>query len=126
MFEGYLLIIKAGATVTVSRVAQSMQCLATGWMTARSRFDPRQRRKDFFSSLYVQTGTGAHPASCPVGTGGPFFGAKCGQGVTLTTYPHLLPRYRMSRSYTSSPPSAFVACSGTALASKTAAEEKNE
>jgi hypothetical protein len=26
--------------------------------------------KDFFSSLCVQTGSGAHPASCPMGTGG--------------------------------------------------------
>jgi hypothetical protein len=32
--------------------------------------------KDFFSSLCVQTGSGAHPASCPIGTGGPFPGAK--------------------------------------------------
>jgi hypothetical protein len=28
--------------------------------------------KDFSSILYVQTGSGAHPASCSVGTGGPF------------------------------------------------------
>jgi hypothetical protein len=28
--------------------------------------------KDFSSSLCVQTGSGAHPASCPIGTGGPF------------------------------------------------------
>jgi hypothetical protein len=41
---------------------------------------------------------------------------KRGRGVTLTTHPHLAPRSRMSRSYNSSPPSAFVACSGTALA----------
>jgi hypothetical protein len=40
------------------------------------RFDPRQRRKDFSSILCVQTGSGAHPASCTMGTGGPFFGAK--------------------------------------------------
>jgi hypothetical protein len=36
--------------------------------------------------------------------------------VTLTTHPHLVPR-SMSRSYTSSPPNASVACSGTAVAS---------
>jgi hypothetical protein len=30
-------------------------------------FCPRQRRKDFFSSLCVQTGSGAHRASCPMG-----------------------------------------------------------
>jgi hypothetical protein len=28
--------------------------------------------EDFSSSLYVQTSSGAHPASCPMGTGGPF------------------------------------------------------
>jgi hypothetical protein len=28
--------------------------------------------KGFSSSLCVQTGSGAHPASCPMGTGGPF------------------------------------------------------
>jgi hypothetical protein len=60
--------------------------------------------KDFSSSLCVQTGSGAHPACCTMGTGGPFPGSKRGQGVTLITHPHLVPRSRMSRSYTSSPP----------------------
>jgi hypothetical protein len=32
--------------------------------------------KDFSSSLFVQTGSGAHPASCTMGTGGPFSGGK--------------------------------------------------
>jgi hypothetical protein len=32
--------------------------------------------KDFSSNLCVQTGCGAHPASCTVGIGGPFPGAK--------------------------------------------------
>jgi hypothetical protein len=59
--------------------------------------------KYFSSNLCVQTGSEAHPASCTMGTGGPFPGAKRGRGVTLTTYPHLVPRSRMSRSYTSSP-----------------------
>jgi hypothetical protein len=36
--------------------------------------------KDFFSSLCVQTGSGAHPASCTLGTGGPFPGAKARPG----------------------------------------------
>jgi hypothetical protein len=42
-------------------------------------------------------------------------GVKRGRGVTLTTYPHLVPRSWISRSYTSSPPSASMACSGTAF-----------
>jgi hypothetical protein len=37
-------------------------------------------RKDFSSSLCVQTGSGAQPASYPVGTGGPFPGAKARPG----------------------------------------------
>jgi hypothetical protein len=64
----------------VSREAQSGPCLATSWTTGRSRFDTRQRRKDFSSSLCVQTGSGAHPASCTMGTGGPFLGAKARPG----------------------------------------------
>jgi hypothetical protein len=45
-------------------------------MTGRSRFDPRQRLKDFSCSLYVQTSSGAHPASCTMGTVGTFPGVK--------------------------------------------------
>jgi hypothetical protein len=51
-----------------------------------------------------------------MGTGVLSQGLKRGRGVTLTTHPHLIPRSRMSRSYTSSTPSPSVACSGTALA----------
>jgi hypothetical protein len=36
--------------------------------------------KDFSSSLCVQTGSGSHPASCTVGTGGPFPGGKARPG----------------------------------------------
>jgi hypothetical protein len=36
--------------------------------------------KDFSSNLCVQTGSGAHPASCPMGTGGPFPGVKARPG----------------------------------------------
>jgi hypothetical protein len=60
--------------------------------------------KDFYCSLCVQICSGAHPASFTMGTGGPFAGVKRGRGVTLTTHPHLVPRSRISRSYTSSPP----------------------
>jgi hypothetical protein len=37
--------------------------------------------KDFSSILCVQTGSGAHPASCTVGTGGPFPGGKSAAGT---------------------------------------------
>jgi hypothetical protein len=81
-------------------VAQTVQCLATDWtIEVRSPAEA----KDFSSNLYVQTGSEAHPASCTMGTGGPFAGVKRGRGVTLTTHPHIVPRSRMRR-YTSSPP----------------------
>jgi hypothetical protein len=48
--------------------------------------------KDISSNLCVQTGSGAHPASYTMGTGGTFPGGKRGRGVTLTTHPHLVPR----------------------------------
>ena len=41
-------------------------------------------------SAPVQTGPGAHPASCTLGTGS-FPGVKSGQGVTLTLHPLLVP-----------------------------------
>jgi hypothetical protein len=37
--------------------------------------------KDFSSSVCVQTGSGAHPASCTMGTGGPFPGGKSVAGA---------------------------------------------
>jgi hypothetical protein len=37
--------------------------------------------KDFSCILCVQTGSGAHPASCPMGTGGPFPGGKSTAGA---------------------------------------------
>jgi hypothetical protein len=36
--------------------------------------------KDFSSNLCVQTGSGAHPPSCAMGTGGPFPRAKARPG----------------------------------------------
>jgi len=41
-------------------------------------------------SAPVQTGPGAHPASCRMGTGC-FPGVKSGRGVTLTLHPLLVP-----------------------------------
>jgi hypothetical protein len=97
-----------------SRVAQSVRCLATGWTTGRSRFDPWQRRRHFSSSFCVQTGSGADPASCTMRTGGPFPGAKARPGRDANHSPP------SSREWVEAiallPPSAFMACSGTALA----------
>jgi hypothetical protein len=42
-------------------------------------------------SAHVQTGPGAHPASCTIGTE-TFLGVENGRGVTLTPQPLLVPR----------------------------------
>jgi hypothetical protein len=58
-------------------VAQSVQCLTTDWTTGvRSLAEA----KDFSCILCVQTGSGAHPASCTMDTGGPFPGGKARPG----------------------------------------------
>jgi len=44
----------------------------------------------------VQTGSGAHPASCTMGTGS-FLWVKCGRGVLLTTHLLQVPRSWKSR-----------------------------
>jgi hypothetical protein len=41
---------------------------------------PPAGAKDFSSSLCVQTGSGAYPASCTMSTGGPFPGGKARPG----------------------------------------------
>jgi hypothetical protein len=58
-------------------VARSVQCLTTDWMAGvRSPTEA----EDFSSNLCVQTGSGAHPASCTVDTGGSFPGGKARPG----------------------------------------------
>jgi hypothetical protein len=67
-------------------------------------FDPRQARKDFSSSLCVQTGSGVHSASCTMGTGGSFPAAKARPGRDADHSSLLVPRSRISKSYNSSAP----------------------
>jgi hypothetical protein len=69
--------------VCESRLAQSVERVATGWTTGRSKFEPRQRGKDSSSSLCVQTGSGAHPVTWVIpamSTGVPFPGTKARPG----------------------------------------------
>ena len=56
----------------------------------------------------VQTGPGAHPASCITGTGS-FLGGGGGRGVLLTTHPLLVPRSWKSRAIPLPTLRAFVA-----------------
>jgi hypothetical protein len=61
----------------MSRVAQSVQWLATDWTDGvRFPIEP----EDFSSTLCVQTGSVARPASYTVGTGGSFPGGKARPG----------------------------------------------
>jgi hypothetical protein len=67
------------------------------------------RYKDSPSNLCVQTGSGAKPASCPMGTRDPFSGAKRGRGVTLPHTPiYCRGREWVGAIYIFSPPCAFV------------------
>jgi hypothetical protein len=50
------------------------------WYNRAIRVRSPTGAKDFSSSLCVQSGSGAHPASCPMGTGGPFPGGKARPG----------------------------------------------
>jgi hypothetical protein len=54
-------------------VAQSVQGLPLDWTTG---IWPPTEAESFSSSLCVQTGSGAHPASYTMGTGGSFPGGK--------------------------------------------------
>jgi hypothetical protein len=100
----------------VSRVAQSVWCLSTGWTTGRSGSIPGRGERIFLVAFVPRPAL--RPTQLPVqwvpGVLSPE--VKRGRGVTLTTHPHLVPRSIMSRSYTSSPCKRLVACSGTALA----------
>jgi hypothetical protein len=68
------------------------------------------RGKGFSSSLCVKTSSEVHPASCPVGTEG-----KARQGRGSYDSPHLVPRWRMFMSCTSSPPFAYMTVAGQLL-----------
>jgi hypothetical protein len=69
--------------------------------------------EDFSSSLCVQSGSEAHPASYPMSTGGPFPRGKARPGRDADHSPHLVPTSRMSRRYISSPSSVSMACGTT-------------
>ena len=68
------------------------------WAGYRSRYSDwlrAERSGDWFPvrarfSAPVQTGPGAHTASCTIGTGS-FPGVKSGRGMTLTPHPLLVP-----------------------------------
>jgi hypothetical protein len=73
------------------------------------------RGRGFFSSPCVPTGSGAHPASYPMGTGCSFLGGKAQPGRDADHSSPSSAEVKYESSYTSSPPCASMACSGTAL-----------
>jgi hypothetical protein len=60
--------------------------------------------KDFSSIVCVQTGSGAHPASCTMGTEGPFPGGKVWPGRDADHSPQSSAEVKNGRNYTSPPP----------------------
>ena len=66
--------------------------IATGYGLGSPGIESRRGTR---FSAPVQTGPGAHPASCTMGTGS-FPGVKSGRGVTLTPHPLLVSGSRKS------------------------------
>ena len=81
-WQGYISSCGPGSSVGIATELRAGRSgIESGW------------RRDFPP---VQTGLGAHPASCKMGTGS-FPGVKCGWGVLLITHPLLVPRSWKSR-----------------------------
>jgi hypothetical protein len=79
-------------------LAQAIWCLATGWTTGRSGFDPRRGQRIFPLTSVSRPALGPNQPPVQWVQGGPFPGAKRARSVTLITHPRLVPRSRMSRS----------------------------
>ena len=78
-------LIISSKSVNIGRFCSYCLQLPTGWTVRGS--NPGGAR----FSVPVQTGPGAHTASCTMGTGS-FQGVRCFRGVTLTPHPLLLQR----------------------------------
>jgi hypothetical protein len=86
------------------------------WLRARrSGFDPLEGQRIFL--LVPASISALGPTQPPIqwvpGVLSP--GVKRGRGVMLTTHPHIVPRFIMSRCCTSFPPCASMGCSGITL-----------
>jgi hypothetical protein len=87
-----LFVRQVTARVLIAQPLYSMVMIDLGgpgsdWLWAE-RFGDRIPVGARFSAP-VQTGPGAHPASCTMGTGS-FTGVESGRGVTLTPHPLLV------------------------------------
>jgi hypothetical protein len=86
--EGFI-ICKLKIWLTPTHLWAGKLSRYSDWLRAGWSGDRILVRSRFYSP--VQTGPGAHPASCTMGTGS-FPGVESGQGVTLTPHPHLVLR----------------------------------
>jgi hypothetical protein len=92
---------------------QSVKCLSADW-TAGVRYPTEA--EDFSSKLCVQTGSGSHPASYTMGTGGSFPGGKARPGRDADNSPPSSAEVKKEGSCTSChPKSASVEPKGTTL-----------
>ena len=82
LYQSYMLL------VFECRGRGSVVGIATGYGLDGPGIESRRAAR---FSAPVQTGPGAHPASCTMGTGS-FPGVNSGRGVTLTPHPILVPR----------------------------------
>jgi hypothetical protein len=87
-------------SLTRSRVSQYSIWLRTG----QPGFEPRQGQKIFLLACASRPALGPTQSLVQWVPGVLSPGVKRGRGVILTTHPYLVPRLRMTRSYTSSPP----------------------
>jgi hypothetical protein len=92
-------------------VAQAVQCLTMGWTIGVRSLTGAE---DFSSSPCIQTGSGAHPASWPMDTGGPFPGGKARPGRDADHSPPSSAEVKNKLELYLLPPNASMACSGTA------------
>jgi hypothetical protein len=101
----YALVFKLNF-VTVKESGYLSQYSVWLW-TGRPGFDRRQRQRIFLLVSVSRPALGSTQPPVQWIQWVPEVlspGIKRGRGVMLTTNPHLVPRLRMSRSYTSSPP----------------------
>ena len=102
LFYSLILLLICGAGSSVG-IANELRAGRTGIESRCGRDFPA-----------VQTGPGAHPATCKMGTGS-FPGVKCDRGVLLVTLPLLVPRSWKSRAIPLPTLWATPACNGITL-----------
>jgi hypothetical protein len=77
-----------------NRSRGSSVCIVSGYELGDRAMEVRSpaEARHISSNLCVQTGSGAYPASCPMGTVGPFLGGKELPGRDADHSPYLVPR----------------------------------